>query len=437
MQRLSLLGLNHTTAPLELREKLAFSTEQRKLAVQKFRDNFKDCELVLLSTCNRVELYTAREVHAQPRAEGIVQFLSEFHSVPAGAFEPHIYQKTDLAVVEHLFAVTSSLDSMVLGETQILGQVREAYDESHKLAAAGMSLNPLFQKAIAVGRQVMRDTKLAEGRLSIASVAVDYAKRIFDHFGDKSVLCIGAGKMTNLVLQSLAALQPGKLLICNRDQSKADALARQFKGQAVPFDQLVDHLATVDIVVSSTGSAHPIITREMFETVHKKRRRRPIFLIDIALPRDIEAGVSDLDNVYLYNLDDLQQVVSDTQAQRKEVVESARMIVAQQVEEFVQAHRARAMGPVIDSLYQRYHQIAQEELARTLSKLPNLTDGERTHLELLTRRIVNKLLHDPVQQLRQSDALHGPATQYLHAMEKLFKLSDDASGSKSDDSESA
>jgi glutamyl-tRNA reductase len=424
MQRLRLLGLNHTTAPLEVRERLAFNPAQRSAAMAKFRERFPNCEAVLLSTCNRVELYTAQEPDSHPKAEEIVEFLSSFHAINSDAVHPHLYHRSERAMVEHLFSVASSLDSMVLGETQILGQVREAYDAAREQSCTGAMLNPLFQKAIAVGKQVMRETPLAEGRLSIASVAVEYAGRIFDHFNDKTVLCIGAGKMAQLVLRHFASVSPKKLLICNRDGAKAEALAKQFAGEAVPFDAMDDHLSTVDIVITSTGSAEPIITAKRFTLAHRRRRYRPIFLIDIALPRDVESAVGELENVYLYNLDDLQQVVSQTHAGRRESIDSARKIVVAAVDEFALAHRARAMGPVIDQLYKRYHQLAHEELARTLNKLPSISEAEKSHLEELARRIVNKLLHDPVAAMRKADTQHGPANQYVHAMEQLFRLSE-------------
>ncbi|MDB5292407.1 MAG: hemA [Phycisphaerales bacterium] len=426
MQRLLLLGLNHTTAPLEVREKLAFGAKQRGEALASFAQRFPGCEAVLLSTCNRVELYVARQTHGRPRVEEMVDFLSELHNVPAASFQDHLYEKANQLVVEHLFTVTSSLDSMVLGETQILGQVREAYEAACQAAAAGTLLNPLFQRAIAVGKQVMHETALNEGRLSVASVAVDYARNIFEHFRDKTVLAIGAGKMSQLVLQGFVGLSVGQLLICNRDAQKAQGLAEKFNGRGVAFDSLAEHLVAADIVVTSTGAPHPIITRRLFDSIRRQRRYRPLFLIDIAVPRDVEPAVGEVDGVYLYNLDDLQQVVSTTQSQRMEAVAAARAIVTRHVAEFAAWNRQREMGPAIHRLYSRYHQIAQDELARTLNKLPGLEAGEKAHLEDLARRIVNKLLHDPVQVLRQADGMHTPATQYLHALEKLFQLGEDS-----------
>jgi glutamyl-tRNA reductase len=428
MQRLLLLGLNHSTAPLAVRERLALSNEQRATALAALRGRFEGTEAVLLSTCNRVELYVARAVHGHPRAEEMIDFLATFRSIEPAAFRDHLYHKSERGAIEHLFTVASSLDSMVVGETQILGQVREAYDAARELGVTGPALNPLFQRAAAVGKQVMTETRLNEGRLSVASIAVDHAGRIFDHFNDKTVLCIGAGKMTQLVVRGFAALKPRRLLCCNRDAGKAETLAATFGGEAVPFEKLDEHLVAADIVVSSTGATQPIITRARFEHLLKQRRYRPIFLIDIALPRDIEPSVGELDNVYLYNLDDLQQAVSATQSQRKESIDAARAIVMKHVDGFLAWHRAREMGPFIERFSQRYHQLAREELERTVAKLGDVTESERAHLEELTRRIVNKLLHDPIRTLRESESPHGAASAYFHAMEKLFQLGDNMGG---------
>jgi glutamyl-tRNA reductase len=424
MYRLMVLGLNHTTAPLAVREKLAFSAAQQRRAIQVFRERFGDAEVVLVSTCNRVELHCARPIHGHPRIEEIIEFLGEFHGIAPAQFSEHLYTHSEMEAVRHLFTVASSLDSMVLGETQILGQVRNAYDLACELKSAGPVLNPLFQRAIAVGRQVMRDTALTEGRVSVASVAVDYARQIFDRFDNKTVLSIGAGKMATLALAHFAMLKPGRLLICNRDLAKAQRLSERFEGQAVPLDGLSDHLVAADIVITSTGSSEPIITRAQFAGLLPARRYRTIFLIDIALPRDVEESVGDLENVYLYNLDDLQQVVARTHHERAGAVQVARTIVEQQVQDYAAWHRAREMGPLIDRLYKRSSQMAMDEVNRIITRLGHDGEEHRPQLEELARRIVNKLLHQPMQTLRSTDGLHSPVT--LGAMEKLFGLSSDA-----------
>ncbi|HEX8911844.1 MAG TPA: glutamyl-tRNA reductase [Humisphaera sp.] len=425
MQRLLLLGLNHTTAPLEVREKLAFSGAERDAAVAKLRARFPECEAVLLSTCNRVELYVGRGGsfhHPRPGVDELATFLAESHGLHPEEFKPHLYHKAGREAVRHLFRVSSALDSLVLGENQILGQVREAYESAQAGAATGPLLNPLFQRAVSVGKEVRTDTALADGRLSVASVAVDYARQIFETFADKTALCIGAGKMATLVLEHLVDLKPGRLLLCNRNPGRATDLAGRFGGSPVAFEGLADHLAEADIVVTSTGSPKAIITAPLFRQVLKRRRYRPVFIIDIAVPRDVDPAVGELEQVYLYNVDDLQQVVAQTQRQRQSAVTAAERIVDRQCEAFAVWHRQRELGPTIDRLYSRYHRMAKEEVERTIGKLPPAAQAEqRAAIEDLARRIVNKLLHKPIHALRQTDAEH-PPVPYVHAMERLFDL---------------
>jgi glutamyl-tRNA reductase len=422
MQRLLLLGLNHKTASLELRERLAFSPQQRSDALAAIRRQFQEVETVLLSTCNRTEIYLARPTHGHPRHSELADFLAEFRGISRTEINGAFYEKAERDVISHLFTVAGSLDSMVLGETQILGQVREAYEAAKEAGAAGPMLHPLFQRAIAVGKQIRSETALSKGRISVASIAVQYARRIFDVFTDKTVLNIGAGKMGELVLAAMAALKPGNLIVCNRDFSRAEALAKKYSAVAVAMDRLTDQLAAADIVITGTGSDQPIITRPMFESVIRRRRYRPVFIIDIGVPRDVAADVGDIENVYLYNLDDLQRAIDASQESRSAAAQQAAQIVERQVGEFVAWHRARMVGPLIDLLYQRSHSVALEELNKTVSKLSGVTPADKQQLEELTRRIVNKLLHDPIQVLRGSDALHAPMAQYLHAVEKLFNL---------------
>jgi len=422
MHRLILTGLNHTTAPLEVREKLAMPRDLVATALAAFQSRFKPAEAVLLSTCNRVELYVARNAPEQIKLEEMGRFLADFRSLLPESLSPHLYHKADRSVVEHLFNVACSLDSMVLGETQILGQVREAYDLARAAGTAGTVLNPLFQRATAVGKDVLSQTALAEGRVSVASVAIDYAKRIFDNFTDKTVLSIGAGEMSRLMLNHLRELKPGKLLICNRDGEKATELAALHQGIAVPLENLPDHLAATDIVVSSTGATEPIITRKMFDGIMRRRRYKPMFLIDIALPRDIDPAIGKIDNVYVYNLDDLQQVVASSRQTRQGEVDAAAMIVRQHVDEYVQWQQARQVGPMIHQLYRQYHAIAEEEVARTIGKLANVSQTDKRILADMARRIVNKLLHHPVQKLRESDVLRASTANHIQAMQSLFDL---------------
>jgi glutamyl-tRNA reductase len=428
MHGLLLTGLNHLTAPLELRERLALSPDDRAALRQALSAG--GGETVVLNTCNRIEIYQAAP--APPDGERVLETLASLRGIPMDRFLPHVYVKRGRDAIEHVFAVACGLESMVIGETQILGQLREAYDESLATGTTGPILNPLLQRALAVGREVITRTALAEGRTSVASVAVDYARQIFEGFADKTVLTIGAGKMARLVLRRFAELHPQRLVVASRDVARASALAAEFGGAGASLDDLDRHLVEADVVITSTGSATPIITRPRFEPLVRTRRFRPIFLIDIALPRDIDPGVGELPSVYLYNLEDLQRVVAQTVTQRGDAIAEARRIVRGGVEAFLSWNRQRTLGPVIDRLYRHYHALAEQELQRTLAKFPDIGAAEREHLVELSRRIVNKLLHEPVRNLRNAGGgeIHASPTPYVHALEKLFALDrfDDSDG---------
>lgn len=429
MNRLLLVGLNHTTAPLAVREKLAGASAQTMAAV---RSAWENCEAVLLGTCNRVELYLAGS--GSPDADAAIELLARAHGLDPSVVQPHVYAFSGQQAIEHLFNVASGLDSMVLGETQILGQVRNAYESARVTGAAGPVLHPLFQKAVAVGKEVLGQSGLADGRLSVASVAVDYARRVFDHFGDKTVLCVGAGKMARLVSQRFTDLRPGRLEVISRDIGRARVLADEFGGRGYDFSSLDERLVAADVVITSTGADFPVITRARFEPLLGRRRYRPVLMIDIAVPRDIETAVGELDNVYVYNLDDLQEVVQKTLAGRGNAVAAARAIVARHVAQYAAWHRQRETGPLIDGLYKQYNTIAKAELDRALAKLPSMDDAARKALEEMTHRMVQKMLHGPVHCLRGNN--HEATAGYAHALEKLFGVGthpppDDAAGGES------
>jgi glutamyl-tRNA reductase len=409
MNGLLLVGLNHTTAPLALRESLALSPTERGAVIESLRSKFAGSEVVLLSTCNRVELYfaTERDPHeapesSEPAVRELIDVLAQARQLEPGGLYPHIYSKAGRDAVGHLFRVTCGLDSMVLGETQILGQVRQAYEFSRDRAATGSRLNPLFQKGLSVARQVLSQTPLAEGRVSVASVAVDYASQVFETLSDKTVVAVGAGKMGLIVLRGFAAQRPGRLVLCNRDFEKARAHAEKFAADAAPLTDLEALAAQADVMITSTGSDRPLLTRKAFEPIVRHRRGKPIFLIDIALPRDVEPSVGQIEGVYLYNLDDLQKVVAASQSQRSGAAGPAMAIVESAVEEFFAWHRARQNGPLIDDLFKRGHALARQELERTMARFPNMPPEDRAHLEDLARRIVNKLVHDRIKSLREA-----------------------------------
>jgi glutamyl-tRNA reductase len=451
--RLLVAGLNHRTAPLTLRETVAFSPGQVKEALAQFRTRFPHAELVILSTCNRVEFYLARPLSSEPSLDELCGFIADYHLLKPEALRPHLYHHEDRSMVEHLFAVASSLDSMVVGETQIISQVKHAYhyaanaggiggagvgkgdgSEGKKSGGGGHGggqggggtgvLHALFQRALAAAKDVHDKTELSAGHLSVASVAVDLAASVFDRFDDKTVLCIGAGKMATLMLRHLAGLQPRKLLITNRSPERAHALAAHFSSlhaEARPIEHLDQLLVEADILLTSTGASQPVISETRFKALQKPRRYRPIVMVDIAVPRDVEASIARLSNVYLYNIDDLQEVAAGNRGKRDAEIAASRGLLKEHVDEFLRWFAARDVGPLVKALYEHCHATARGELAAIFARHPEMPAEERAELERLAHRLVGKFLHGPVTQL----TTHAEATarpMLTAALKKLFNL---------------
>lgn len=415
------LGLSHQTAPVELRERLALSSAQTLERIAALRALWPGIELVILSTCNRTEYYLARPLDQEPDAQMILDHLAQWHTIPRPELSRILYHHTGQAAVEHLFNVAGGLDSMVLGEYQILGQVREAYQAAHSLEAAGRCLHPLFQSALAAGKKLRTETAIGEGRLSVGSVAVEFARHLFDRMEDKTLLCIGAGKMTELTLRHFAELKPGKILIANRSMDKARELAGAFSAQAVDFFALADHLVAADIIISCTGASQPIISRALFQKVIKRRRSRPVQIIDIAMPRDFEPSIAQLDSVYLYNLDDLQRVVADNQQQRRSETEACRRIIRREVEDCCRQLRSHELGALIRNLRHQLLDLAEAEAQRAARRLASATPEQfQDMLNEHAHRLVNKMLHKPLAGLGQAATDH--SAHLADAIRYLFDL---------------
>lgn len=422
--RLLVVGLNHRTAPLNVRETLAFSPERTRAAIELFKRRFPAGEAVILSTCNRVELYIARPLRAEPTLESLTDFLAEFHALPVEQFRSHLYHHEDRAMVEHLFRVAASLDSMVVGETQILAQVKQAYQVAGQTGSAGKVFHTLFQRALAAAKDVHESTELSAGRLSVASVAIDLTRSVFDRFDDKTILCIGAGKMVTLMLRHLQELAPRKLLITNRSLDRAQRVAEQFRGEARPFEQLDALLIEADIILTSTGSSEPIITAQRFKGLLKPRRYRPAVIVDIAVPRDVEAAVGDFDNIYLYNVDDLQEVAAGNRQKREQEIAASKVVLDGHVEEFLRWFAARDVGPLVKALYEHCNELARAELEQFCARHPDASPEERADMERMAHRLVGKILHGPVTQITsQAEATARP--MLAAAMRTLFSLEAD------------
>ena len=423
---MNLLALycTHQTTPLAIRERLAFASRERiEQAYAELRRRIPECEAVILSTCNRVELYLASSAdNADQTRNQLAQFLSEFHQVPLDEFVGELQAASDSEAVWHLFEVISSLDSMVLGEPQIVNQVRQAYREAEEFGVCGPVVHSLFQSAIRVSGRVRSETKLAEGRVSIASVAVgDFAKSIFDHFGDKLVLIVGAGEMAEETLRYLKDEGVREIVVVNRSPERAERLAKEWGGRAEPWADLDHWLGRADVIVSTTGADKPIVDVARFRQARAAVTRRPAFILDLGAPRDFEPGVGNLDDVFLYDIDSLSRTCEENRHARVREIEHARRIVAEEQRRFMEEFHHRASGDVFARLMQDWHGISKEELGRLFNKLPHLTPKDREAIERSVERIVNKLLHPPLTVLKD-EAREGTPHGLITALKRLFRL---------------
>ncbi|MCX8053846.1 MAG: glutamyl-tRNA reductase [Armatimonadetes bacterium] len=403
---LVVIGLNHKTAKVEMREKLSIDDTQLPKALAEVRSLSRISECVILSTCNRTEIYACARTRSDDAL--IIDWLGSFCSVSAEELRPHLYSWAGHKAAEHLFRVAGGIDSMVIGEYQILGQVKAAHAAASRAGCTGVVLNYLFQQAAAVGKRIRSETTIARGAFSIGSVAVQFAVSIFNKLRDRTVLVIGAGKVAELTITHLKCAGAGKVLVANRTKENAEALAAQCGGQAVSFEDLESALNKADIVIASTGSSQPIVTRRMVTDAISARRGRPMLMIDIAVPRDIEPSVGNLDGVFVYNIDDLQSVVDKNMVNRKAEVESAEAIIAQEVRRFIDRFRTLDAVPVITALREKFEGIRQAELEKLQNKLRNLSDEQRDAIDAATRSIVNKICHHPMIQIKDYAASESP-----------------------------
>lgn len=418
---------NHQTADLDLRERLAFPSDDHVVrAYDELRARFPKSEYVVISTCNRIELYTAQEdPEDAPSHDDLAQFFSDFHQVPKTEFFNDLLERQGPAAVRHLFEVASSIDSMVLGETQIVNQIKTAYELSMETSACGPLTNALFQRAMEVSKRVRSETKLSEGRVSIASVAVgDFGKSIFDRFDDKTVLILGAGEMASETLTYLKGEGVKRIIVCNRHFPRAEKLAAEFSGEAYAWEQLDHWLPQADVIVSTTGADRPILGVEEFKAIRKKSGPKPVFILDLGAPRDIHPDVSDLDDgIFLYDIDDLEATCVKNRKQRASAIAKANAIIEAETEKFMHEIYHKATGPIIKRLREHWHDISRQELELLFRKVPELDDAQREAVEKTISRVVNKLLHPPLETLRD-EARTGPPTGMLETLKRLFHIKD-------------
>ena len=425
--KLLALGVDHRGAPAPVREAIAFEGPRRDEGLDALARAFPGGEFVVLSTCNRVEVYAAGPPSAIPTTGALIDFLAHFHARSAESFAAHLVDHHDGHAVSHLFKVAASLESLVLGEGQILGQVREAYKAADARKAVGPILHSVFPHALRVGKLVREQTGMDKGKLSVASVAVDVARDVFDTFVDKTVLVIGAGKMGDLTLQHLSTLRPGSILVTNRNPERAEAAATRWGGRAVPFEELDRALVEADVVVSTTAADRPIVDLATYAKVQKARKNRLALILDIAIPRDFDPRIGDLEQVMLYNVDDLRAQAEQNRQRRQKGVDPALAIIERETELCLASlrHRARA-GLVLRQLGDYADAARTRELESLFARQPDLTLAQRDDIAHAFRRLQNQFLHHPRAALRTA-ATAEPAEHphpLLHAVKALFGLAD-------------
>ena len=421
-----LIGVNHKTAPVEVRERLALPESRLPEACKKLIEHPGIEEGMILSTCNRVELL-AKTKNGSADLRG---FIRNYFQVDPADFDQHFYEYRSNDAVRHIFRVTSSLDSMVVGEPQILGQVKEAYALARAVGAVQSQLDSLLTRAFAVAKRVRSETAVGSSSVSIASVAVELAKKIFGSLQGKHVLLVGAGKMSELAARHLLAHGAGTIFVSNRTYDRAVSLAAKFNGEVVPFDKLYDNCDRADIVITSTGAPHAIFRREHAERFLVRRRNRPMFFIDIAVPRDVDAGVNKVDGIFVYDIDDLQQAVAAHVADRKKEAEHAEAIIAIEVDRFESRVQTLDVVPTIVSLQDHLETIRQAEIDRVRGRLGTLDPEQELAIDALTKGIINKIMHTPITTLKVA-ARDPEATTVIDLVRRLFNLQDRKGQTKS------
>ncbi len=424
-----LIGVNHNTAPVEVRERLALPESRLPEVCKSLCQQEGIEEGMILSTCNRVELLVRR----RDGVDNLRNFVCEYFHLDPAEYERYFYDYREEEAVRHIFRVTSSLDSMVVGEPQILGQVKEAYAVARAVGAINSQLDSLLTRAFAVAKRVRSETAVGSSAVSVASVAVELAKKIFGSLNGKHVYLVGAGKMSELAARHLIAHGAASIFVANRTYDRAVQLAKKFHGQAIMFEQLYDTCDKADIVITSTGAPHAIFRREHGELFLSRRRNRPMFFIDIAVPRDVDPGLNKLDGIFVYDIDDLQQAVTSHVADRRKEAERAEAIVALEVQRFQARLQTLDVVPTIVSLQDHLETIRQAEIDRVRGRLGSLSPDQELAVDALTRGIINKIMHTPISTLKTA-ARESEATTVIDLVRRLFNLQEkkeDAVSSKS------
>ncbi len=413
-------GINYKTAPVEVREMLAFREEQLVEAMTELKGRKSILENVIISTCNRTEIYAVVDQLHTGR-HFIKQFLADWFDLDKESFTPHLVFYENEAAVEHLFRLSCGLESMIMGETQILGQVKQMFLKAQEVEMTGTILNEVFKQAITIGKRSQRETNINDNAVSVSYAAVELAKKIFSDLTDKRVVIIGAGKMGELAAKNIYGSGVKQVTVVNRTIEKATQLAEQFDGVAKPTSQLNDILLDADIVISSTGSNDFIISKEAYQQIEKRRKGRPLFLVDIAVPRDLDPDLAQLDNVFLYDIDDLQNVVDANLEARKEAAEEIEIWIEEEIIAFRTWLQTLGVVPIITALREQALTIQKDTMQSIERKMPNLTDRERKVLNKHTKSIVNQMLKQPILQAKEL-AGQKNSEEALALFTKIFNL---------------
>jgi glutamyl-tRNA reductase len=411
---LVLVGISHRTAPVEIRERMSIHESRLADALTDLVHREGVREGLIVSTCNRLDLAAAGEEGAEVEP-AVRRFLADYHHCDLAPYEKYLYWQRGREAVRHLFRVASSLDSMILGEPQILGQFRQAYQTAIQARALSATLHEIAEQALATGRRVRRETGLGTSAVSVSYAAVELAKKIFGNLSGKTVFILGAGKMSELAGRHLKSAGARSILVANRTYDRARELAAAFDGIAVPFEDLFQHLGRADIVISSTGSPGFLVTREHVNEMLAGRKRRPMFFVDLAVPRDIDPAVNELDNAFVYDIDDLEQVVAANRKQREREAAWAEKIVEEEVDRTMRRLAAKELAPTIVALEQRLEEIRAAEIERYRGRLGPLSNEQQAAVDALTRGILNKIMHGPITEIKSGagNPEHGALVQLV------------------------
>ncbi len=414
------VGLSHKTAPVSIRETVAFAPEHIGDALGQLKKLPCIAEVVVVSTCNRVEIYAAAD-YAEEGIEAVTRFIARYHGLDVEQLSKHLYVRQGDDAMRHMFRVAASLDSMVVGEPQILGQIKDAYGYAVEYSSVGLIMNRFLHKAFSVAKRVRTETNIAGNAVSVSFAAVELARKIFDSIEGKTVMLLGAGEMCELAARHFVNNGVKEVLVANRTFARAQTLAQEFSGRAVLFENFADHLHQVDIVLSSTGATNFIIQPEQVQNALRQRKQKPMFFIDIAVPRDIDPRVNNVGNVYLYDVDDLQGIVKANMDERQKEAIEAEEIINQELMQFKGWMSSLEVVPTIVALRQKMERMRQREVEKTLRQIKNLDEQGRRAVEAMSQALVNKILHQPTTGLKRAQKC-ATAQPYVDVLHELFEL---------------